>query len=89
MVRQAAFKQAAFAELRAAFLRFCGARTAQFLRLDKEIENFAAQWITPPMGPIGVNAEQLGRIEEQAIELRDHAAGGMKLCRDELAKDLT
>ena len=41
--------------------------------------------------PLGVNAglsEQLDRIEQQAIELRDKAATGMKLCRDELAKEL-
>jgi hypothetical protein len=39
----------------------------------------------------GANAgllDQLDRIELQAIEVRDEAAGGMKRCRDELAKDL-
>jgi|ERR1700730_1636878 len=41
---------------------------------------------------VGVNAglhQQLDRIEEQANKLRNWAAGGMKFCRDELAKDLT
>ena len=41
--------------------------------------------------PVGLDAgleEQLARIEQQANELRQHAADGMKLCRDELAKEL-
>lgn len=90
-------KGAGFAELRNAFLRFGGPKTPQFLQLDKEIEDLAAQAMTTynsadgfPI-PIGVNAafsEQLDRIEQQAIVLRDHAVGGMKLCRDELAKEL-
>jgi|GEM_PF-5126618 len=40
---------------------------------------------------MGLNAglsEQLDRIEQQALALRDHAADGMKLCQDELAKEL-
>jgi hypothetical protein len=40
---------------------------------------------------VGVNAgleEQLARIEQQANELRQHAANGMKLCRDELANEI-
>jgi hypothetical protein len=88
--RQAAFKQATFAELRVAFIRFGGALTAQFLRLDKEIENFLAEWerIGFLMNPMGVNAEQLGRIKQHAIELRDEAAAGMKRCRDELAQGI-
>jgi hypothetical protein len=91
-------KRAGFTELRNAFLRFGGPLTAQFLQLDKEIEDFAGQSMTAfnpasgfPMQPIGVNAglrEQLNRIEQQAIELREEAAGGMKRCRDELAKEL-
>src|SRR5262249_36276557 len=91
-------KRAGFAELRGGFLRFGGTQTSQFLELDKEIEDFAAQWMSAynsgsglPMRPIGVNAglwEQLDRIERQALSLRDHAARGMKLCRDELAKEL-
>jgi hypothetical protein len=43
------------------------------------------------MSPLGINAglfEQLDRIEHQAKELLDHAIGGMKLCREELAKEL-
>jgi hypothetical protein len=94
-------KRTGFNELRNAFLRFGGTQTSQFLQLDKEIEDFAGQWMpTPHLGPsgavipqppVGVNAgleEQLARIEQQANELRQHAAGGMKLCRDELAKEL-
>jgi hypothetical protein len=43
------------------------------------------------MSPVGVNAglfEQLDRIEQQANELLAHAIGGMKLCREELTKEL-
>jgi hypothetical protein len=95
-------KRTGFAELRTAFLRFGERHTIEFLHLDKEIEDFAGQSMpllptaarTVSGGPpqlVGVNAglvEQLDRIEQQALALRDHAAGGMKLCRDELAKDL-
>jgi hypothetical protein len=70
--------------------------------LDKEIEDFTGQCMesTPriaasgaviPQPPVGLNAgleEQLARIEQQANELRRHAADGMKLCRDELANEL-
>jgi hypothetical protein len=95
-------KRTGFTELRTAFLRFGGPRTAEFLQLDKEIEDFAGQTTTllPTAsravigGPVqlgGINAglgEQLDRIEQQAIALRDHAVGGMRFCRDELARDL-
>jgi hypothetical protein len=91
-------KRAGLTELRNAFLRFGGPLTAPFLQLDKEIEDFAEQRVTPfnsatgfPLPPQGVNAglwEQLDRIEQQASALREKAAGGMKLCRDELAKEL-
>lgn len=91
-------KRAGFAELRNAFLRFGGTRTTEFLQLDKEIEDFGAQWMQTysptsgfPTQPIGTNAgiyEQLDHIEQQAKELCNHAVGGMKLCRDELAKEL-
>jgi hypothetical protein len=95
-------KRTGFNELRNAFLRFGETQTSQFLQLDKEIEDCAGQWMpsTPHLGPsgavipqppVGFNAgleEQLARIEQQANELRQHAAGGMKLCRDELAKEL-
>jgi hypothetical protein len=32
--------------------------------------------------------EQLDRIEQQAVTLRERAVGGMKLCREELANEL-
>jgi hypothetical protein len=81
----------------AAFVHFGGPLTTQFLQLDKEIEVFAEQFMmtvnsaTGAQIPHGINdglSDRLGRIEQQAIELRDAAAGGMKLCRDELAKEL-
>jgi uncharacterized protein YfiM (DUF2279 family) len=89
-------KRAGFAELRGAFLRFGGPNTAQFLQLDEEIEDFAGQWEMGLSGGVstrfGLNAgeleKQLARIEQQALALRDHAASGMNLCRDELAKEL-
>ena len=42
----------------------------------------------PPEGRNAGPLEQLDRIEQQAIALHDKAAGGMKLCRDELADEL-
>jgi hypothetical protein len=90
-------KRAGFAELRTAFLRFGERHTTEFLQLDKEIEDFAGQFMTkvnPTTGYqtfTGVHAglyEQLDRIERQATNLRGWAAGGMRFCRDELAKDL-
>jgi hypothetical protein len=101
LVRQRV-KRVGFTELRSALVRFAGTLTVQFLQLDKEIEDFAGQWreALPMQGPTGVlipqpregvNAglsEQLDHIEQQALALRDQAAGGMKLCRDELANEL-
>jgi signal transduction histidine kinase len=91
-------KRAGFAELRHAFLHFGGTQTAEFLQLDKQIEDLAAQCSTPinpgsgfPMSSVGRNEglfEQLDLIEHQARELLDHATGGIKLCREELAKEL-
>jgi hypothetical protein len=94
MMRQRV-RRAGFAELRNAFVRFGERHTSEFFQLDKEIEDFAGQFMTqvnPATGFqhfIGINdglQEQLDRIEEQANKLRDWAAGGMKFCRDELAK---
>jgi hypothetical protein len=66
--------------------------TAQFLRLDKEIEVFAEQTsFTGAPTSLGLNtglSEQLDRIEKQAIKLCGKAAAGMKLCHDELADEL-
>jgi hypothetical protein len=91
-------KRAGLTELRNAFLRFGGPLTTPFLQLDKEIEDFAEQRVTPfnyatgfPLPPQGVNAglwEQLERIEQQASALREEAASGMKVCRNELDKEL-
>ena len=94
--------RAGFSELRNGFLRFGGTLTVQFLQLDKEIDDFTGQCTPVPprlradgvvvaMPSLGLNAgleEQLDRIEQQAIALRDKAVGGMKLCREELANEL-
>jgi len=85
-------KRTGFTELRSAFLHFGGGTlTEKFLQLDKEIAIFGEQFM-PSINPTsGLNAglsEQLDRIAQQAIELRDKAAAGMKLCRDELANEL-
>jgi hypothetical protein len=92
-------KRAGFAELRTGFLRFGGTLTTPlFLQLDKKIEDFAVRWregvpllgTTPipiPQPPEGANAEleeQLDRIEQQAIALRDEATLGMEVWRKEL-----
>jgi len=57
-------KRAGFAELRSAFLRFGGADTAKFLKLDKEIEDFAGQW-TPRSDASGVTAAH--RLQSRAF----------------------
>jgi hypothetical protein len=91
-------KRAGFAELRTAFVRFGGPTlTDKFLQLDKEIEEFAGQWMPQshsgpggtvvPMPHLGVNAgiqDQLNRIEQQAKDLRYEAVRGTELCLKEL-----
>jgi hypothetical protein len=90
-------KRTGFTELRSAFVHFGGPLTTQFLQLDNEIEVFSEQVMTSfnsatgAQTLLGVNAglsEQLDHIGQQAIGLRGEAATGMKLCRDELAKEL-
>jgi hypothetical protein len=90
-------KRAGFAELRNAFVRFGERQTSEFLKLDKEIKDFGEKVLTQVHSVrgtefVGLNAglhQQLDRIEEQANKLRNWAAGGVKFCRDQLAKDLT
>jgi len=63
-------KKMAFEELRNACIRFGGELTAPLLRLEKEIDFFAAQWI--PLGSAGDN------IINQCISkntFRRHSAG--------------
>jgi hypothetical protein len=91
-------KRAGFAELRGAFLGFGGTLTAQFLQLDKEIEDFSAQWMPTynqatgfPTQPLGVNAgiwEQLNRIEQQAQLLRYEAENRMEINRAAAGTDV-
>jgi hypothetical protein len=82
-------KKTGFPELRNACLQFGGRLTAPLLRLDKEIDEFAAQLIYGYLPTVrdrvvlGVNEgllEQLDEIERQASALRDDAGGGMKRC---------
>jgi hypothetical protein len=82
-------KKTGFAELRNACLQFGGKLTAPFLRLDKEIDEFAAQLIYGYLPTVrdrvvlGVNEgllEQLDEIERQAFALRNDAGAGMKRC---------
>jgi ABC-type Na+ efflux pump permease subunit len=83
-------RKTAFADLRGAFIRLGGQLTAPFLRLDNEIDVFAAQWINMqgPTGiliPNGLHAgllDDLDRIEAQAVYLRDEAALTTTLSRD-------
>jgi hypothetical protein len=91
-------KRAGFTELRNAFVHFGGPLTAQFLQLDKEIEDFAGQSMTSfnpasgfPMQPTGVNAgiqEQLNRIEQQAQLLRYEAENRMEINRAAAGTDV-
>jgi hypothetical protein len=80
-----------FQELRPAFLRFGGRQTAEFLRLDKAIMHYGSQIRTLAGNVFGAEAgllDELNFIEQQAMELRDHALGGINLCREELASEL-
>lgn len=86
-------KRTGFPELRAAFLHQGGpSLTKMFLRLDKEIEDFAGQWIpASPTLATGVNAgieEQLERIEEQARLLQHEAEDRMGRASRALGTDL-
>jgi hypothetical protein len=80
-------RKTAFEDLRSTCLRIGGQLTAPFLHLDKEIDEFAAQWTYMPSAgdPIrmGVNAEllnQLDRIKLHAESLREEAGNGMRRC---------
>lgn len=83
-------KKTGFPELRNACLQFGGRLTAPFLRLDKEIDEFAGQLTygyvltVRDRVVLGVNEgllDQLDEIEQQASALRGDAGGGMKRCR--------
>jgi hypothetical protein len=86
-------KKTAFADLRSACLRLGGRLTTPFLRLDKNIDDFAEQWITAPSAgdPIrkGTNAGlviELNTLKLQAVALREEAGNGMKRCSAVLAE---
>ena len=86
-------KKTAFADLRSACLRLGGQLTTPFLRLDKAIDDFAAEWITVPSAgdPIrkGTNAGlviQLQTLKLQADALREQADSGMTRCTAVLAE---
>jgi hypothetical protein len=77
----------AFPDLRSACLRLGGQLTEPFLRLDKEIDLFSAQWSFMPTAgdPVrmGANAgllDEIERIRAQATHLRDEAVEGMRRC---------
>jgi hypothetical protein len=90
-------KKTGFADIRSACVRLgSGLMTTPFLRLDKEIDDFAAQWTTKPTAGdpqrIGANAsllDQLHQIYLQAASLRDDAAEGVRRCTAVLAETPT
>jgi hypothetical protein len=79
-------KKTVFADLRSACLRLGSDLTGPFLRLDNDIDFFAAEWINEQTTsgiprPIGVNTgllDHLVRIEQQAVSLRDEARKGQE-----------
>jgi hypothetical protein len=83
-------KKTAFPELRNACLECGGKLTAPFLRLDKEIDEFATQ-LTYGYLPMvrdrmlmGINEgllDQLDHIERHAFLLRDEARAGIGRCK--------
>jgi hypothetical protein len=86
-------RKTAFADLRSACVRLGGQLTTSFLRLDKIIDEFAADWITVPSAgdPIrkGTNAGLkiwLDVIEQRAVALREEASDEMKRCATILAE---
>jgi hypothetical protein len=93
-VRQCITK-GAFAELRAACIRLGSPLTAEFLALEREIDNFALQWedhishgrVLVRRGKHAGLREQLEAIEDKASTLRDLAAHpGFSLTRPSRAE---
>jgi hypothetical protein len=81
----------AFADLRGGFLRFGGLLTANFLRLERAIGDFAAAWgefgdraETSRIGR-AIRPEEPERIELQAKHIRHEATNEMKRRSDLLA----
>jgi hypothetical protein len=81
-----------FADMRSALVHIGGQTVTPFLRLDKEIDDLSSQWTLMPTGgdPIKVGAiaglaEQLARVELQAVALREEAVNGMHRCNAVLA----
>ena len=87
-------RKTAFDDLRSACLHLGGQLTAPFLRLNKEIDDFAAQWTNLTLRNFGDQKfgetngllDHLERIELQAGFLRDEACNGMKRCTKLLAE---
>ena len=86
-------KKTAFVDLRSAFLHFGDQLTVQFLRSDKEIDEFAAQWKEMPtaganvkVSPMRSLRRELDSIELRAKSLRDDATDEMKRCTALLAE---
>ncbi len=86
-------KKPAFEDLRTACLHSGGQLTKPFLRLDKEIDDFAAQYTTEsnvvPSITFDEEAgldDQLLSIEQQAVSLRDEARNEMERCTAVLAE---
>jgi hypothetical protein len=87
-------KKTGFADVRSACVRLgSGLLTTDFLRLDKEIDDFAAKWtLRPTAGDpvrVGSNANlrsQLDIINAQATALLDTASEELKRCSAVLAE---
>jgi hypothetical protein len=87
-------RKSAFPEIRSVCLRLGGSLTSSFLRLDNEIDNFAAQWLPSQTSQglalrLGKGAgllDQLDRIEQQANLLREEAGAARKKCLEALAE---
>jgi hypothetical protein len=86
-------RKSAFPELRDACLRLGGSLTAPFLRLDNEIDNFAAQWVPGESvsglalrwGKSAGLLNQLEGIKLQATRLRKEADAAIKTSLEALA----
>jgi hypothetical protein len=75
------FSKGAFPELRSACVRYGGRITRDLLELESDIDKFASQWMARNEIPVGQHAgfkDQLDRIVDEAVHLRDEAVAEME-----------
>jgi hypothetical protein len=81
-------KRAGFVELRNALVGFGGLLTAQFLQLDKEIEDFAEQFITTTNPATGYQYRMASMPASGTARSHQAASGGIAGRNRAVDKDL-